>query len=96
MFHGLYVVAKHDGWSGLQKGLLPHVSFQFVLNAFRLGIYNTAVVNGWTKTSNGNESLWLLMFWGATGGAVGSAVASPFFMVVFKNQELSYLFLLET
>lgn len=35
VFHAIVQVAKHDGIYGLQKGLVPALGFQFILNAFR-------------------------------------------------------------
>jgi solute carrier family 25, member 34/35 len=74
-------IAKNDGWNGLQKGLVPSLCFQFIINSCRLGIYTTASEHGWTKKKNGHESILKGAFWGATGGFIGAALASPFFMV---------------
>uniref|UniRef100_A0A182J1U6 Mitochondrial oxaloacetate carrier protein n=1 Tax=Anopheles atroparvus TaxID=41427 RepID=A0A182J1U6_ANOAO len=74
-------IARNDGYAALQKGLAPSLCFQFILNSCRLGIYNTANEYRWTKQANGNQSVLKSAFWGATGGFVGSALASPFFMV---------------
>ncbi|XP_055696657.1 solute carrier family 25 member 35-like [Lutzomyia longipalpis] len=81
ILQSLITVAKHDGIAGLQKGLVPATCFQFVLNAFRLGIYNMAVEAGWTKSSKGRESFARNLFWGATGGVAGAVLSSPFFMI---------------
>uniref|UniRef100_A0A1L8DZX7 Putative mitochondrial oxoglutarate/malate carrier n=1 Tax=Nyssomyia neivai TaxID=330878 RepID=A0A1L8DZX7_9DIPT len=81
IIQSLITVAKHDGITGLQKGLVPALYFQFVLNAFRLGIYNRAVEAGLTKSRNGKESFGMNLFWGATGGLVGAVLSSPFFMI---------------
>lgn len=35
VLHAFYQVGKHDGIYGLQKGLVPALGFQFVLNFFR-------------------------------------------------------------
>ncbi|XP_058457768.1 solute carrier family 25 member 35-like isoform X2 [Malaya genurostris] len=74
-------IAKNDGYWALQKGLAPSLCFQFVINAVRLGVYNTAYETGLTKTKNGRQSIWKCAFWGGTGGFIGSALASPFFML---------------
>ncbi|XP_036322416.1 solute carrier family 25 member 35-like [Rhagoletis pomonella] len=80
IFHGLVTIARNDGLLGLQKGLVPTMYFQFVVNAFRLGIYSTANNMQWTRDKNGDESFGLGLFWGAGGGAVGAYFSSPFFM----------------
>lgn len=35
VFHAFVTVAKHDGMTGLQKGLSSALVFQFILNAVR-------------------------------------------------------------
>lgn len=39
VFHGAYVIVKHDGVFALQAGLVPALWFQLFLNGLRLGIY---------------------------------------------------------
>ncbi|XP_017479307.1 PREDICTED: solute carrier family 25 member 35-like [Rhagoletis zephyria] len=86
IFHGLVTIARNDGLLGLQKGLVPTMYFQFVVNAFRLGIYSTANNMQWTRDKNGDESFGLGLFWGAGGGAVGAYFSSPFFMIKTQLQ----------
>lgn len=74
-------IAKNDGYWALQKGLAPSLCFQFGINSARLGIYNTAFENGYTRTKDGKQSIWRNAFWGGLGGFIGSALASPFFML---------------
>ncbi|XP_055619203.1 solute carrier family 25 member 35-like isoform X1 [Toxorhynchites rutilus septentrionalis] len=74
-------IVKNDGFLALQKGLTPSLCFQFIINAVRLGVYNTALENGLTRDADGKQSIWKSAFWGGTGGFVGSALASPFFML---------------
>lgn len=74
-------IARNDGIIGLQKGLVPSLYFQIILNAARLGIYNTAYEHGLTRGRDGNVSLLLSCVYGATGGFVGAALANPFFML---------------
>lgn len=38
VFHGGYIIAKHDGILALQAGLVPGLWFQLCLNGFRLGL----------------------------------------------------------
>ncbi|XP_062544767.1 solute carrier family 25 member 35-like [Armigeres subalbatus] len=74
-------IAKNDGYWALQKGLAPSLCFQFGINSARLGIYNTAFENGYTVAKSGKQSIWKCAFWGGIGGFIGSALASPFFML---------------
>ncbi|XP_037824945.1 solute carrier family 25 member 35-like [Lucilia sericata] len=79
-------VAKNDGLTGLQKGLTPALYFQFIINSFRLSIYNMALNNGWMHTKSGDVSFVKGIFWGAAGGAIGSYFSSPFFMIKTQLQ----------
>lgn len=81
IIQALIQIGRNDGMSGLQKGLVPSLYFQIILNAARLGIYNTAYERGLTRGTDGNVSGLLSAFWGATGGFVGAALANPFFML---------------
>lgn len=78
-------VGRHDGIAGLQKGLSAAIGFQFVLNALRLGIFDTATTLGWST----RDSVWQSFFWGALGGVCGSCAASPFFLVKTQMQSFS-------
>lgn len=33
--HALVTIFKNEGWTGLQKGLVPATYFQFILNSIR-------------------------------------------------------------
>ncbi|XP_055920726.1 solute carrier family 25 member 35-like [Eupeodes corollae] len=79
-------VAKNDGWSGLQKGLVPALYFQFILNFFRLGLYNTAMSKGLIHDKNGDVSFSRGVFFGAGGGVIGAMASSPFFLIKTQLQ----------
>jgi solute carrier family 25, member 34/35 len=51
---------------------------------FRLGIYNTAYENGWTRNKDGTVCILRSAFFGGVGGTIGQGLASPFFML--RNQ----------
>uniref|UniRef100_A0A1B0AG92 Solute carrier family 25 member 35 n=1 Tax=Glossina pallidipes TaxID=7398 RepID=A0A1B0AG92_GLOPL len=86
LFQAFVTVAKNDGWAGLQKGLIPALYFQFIINSFRLSIYQMALNERWMHTKNGDISFGLGLLWGAAGGALGSYLSSPFFMVKTQLQ----------
>uniref|UniRef100_A0A1B0G726 Uncharacterized protein n=1 Tax=Glossina morsitans morsitans TaxID=37546 RepID=A0A1B0G726_GLOMM len=84
LFQAFVTVAKNDGWAGLQKGLIPALYFQFIINSFRLSIYQMALNERWMHTKNGDISFGLGLLWGAAGGALGSYLSSPFFMDIMN------------
>ncbi|CAD7093735.1 unnamed protein product [Hermetia illucens] len=79
-------VAKNDGVLALQKGLVPALYFQFILNSFRLGMYSAAEEKGWCSDRQGKASFSKGLFWGAAGGIVGCYTSSPFFLVKTQMQ----------
>lgn len=81
VFQAFSLVVKNDGIMALQKGLAPSLMFQFILNGCRLGIYTTALENGFTLKSDGTVSVLKSAFYGGLGGFIGQAIASPFFML---------------
>ncbi|EDS27096.1 mitochondrial oxaloacetate transport protein [Culex quinquefasciatus] len=81
VLEGLVTILRNDGYWALQKGLAPSLCFQFGINSIRLGTYTTALEHGLTRSADGTQSIWKSVFWGGTGGFVGSALSSPFFML---------------
>lgn len=81
-FHAAYVIGKKDGLLALQKGLVPALWYQFVMNGARLGTYQIAEKQGWTRRKNGDgvDPLKSLTA-GALSGVIGAVVGSPFYLV---------------
>jgi len=48
VFHAAYTIGRKDGLLALQKGLVPALWYQWVMNGIRLGLYQT-----------GKKKLWL-------------------------------------
>jgi solute carrier family 25 protein 34/35 len=86
VFQAFILVAKSDGFLALQKGLVPSLYFQFILNACRLGIYTKATEMGLTKKADGSISILKSALIGGVGGFIGQALASPFFMLRTRLQ----------
>jgi len=81
-FHAAFTIAKNDGLLALQKGLVPALWYQFIMNGTRLGTYQLAENHGLIRRKNGdgvNPLASLLM--GAFSGAVGAVVGSPLYLV---------------
>lgn len=82
-FHALYTIAKTDGILALQKGLLPSVFHQIFMNGFRLGGFQFAEQNNWTRKENGEVSLPKTAAIAGAMGAITAFTGSPFFLVCF-------------
>lgn len=81
VFHAFYTVAKSDGFIAIQKGLVPALWYQFLMNGFRLGTYQIINNLGLTKDSQGELSLPRSVLAGAVSGSMGAFVGSPIYMV---------------
>ncbi|KAK7481419.1 hypothetical protein BaRGS_00027375 [Batillaria attramentaria] len=80
-FHAFLTIARNDGLTALQSGLVPALWYQFFMNGVRLGLYQVLINMGYTKNKEGEISLARSVVAGALAGCVGSSVASPFYMV---------------
>ncbi|KAF5278783.1 hypothetical protein FQR65_LT15511 [Abscondita terminalis] len=81
MLHAGYVVAKTEGISALQKGLIPALWVQLIMNGLRLGTYQLADSRGYIKDSEDNMIFYKCVLYGGLGGTIGQYFASPFFMI---------------
>ncbi|XP_050432336.1 solute carrier family 25 member 35-like [Adelges cooleyi] len=88
-FHAFYVVAKNEGFIALQKGLLPAMGHQVLLNGTRFGIYDVAEKRKWLLKEDGSVSLAKSVGIGAAAGTLGGFVGSPLFLVKVHLQSLS-------
>ncbi|XP_008198494.2 solute carrier family 25 member 35 isoform X1 [Tribolium castaneum] len=79
--HAAYVVAKNDGPLALQKGLVPALWVQLIMNGMRLGTFQFGENHGYVTDSEGNLVFYKSVIVGGTGGVVGQYFASPFFLV---------------
>lgn len=70
-----------DGISGLQKGLLPALSYQVVMNGMRFGLYRRILDSGIISHADGSVSTLGCIAAGAFVGVVGGVVGSPFYLV---------------
>lgn len=91
MWQSIKSVIQAEGIRGLQKGLGPALSFQFVMNGTRLGLFQTVDQKRWTFDPKTNaHSPVLCVFWGGVAGVVGSAVGCPLYMVKTQIQAQSH------
>ncbi|CAG5051154.1 unnamed protein product [Parnassius apollo] len=86
--HAVYTIVKHDGVAALQKGLVPALWFQLVVNGVRLGIYQHADEYGLLRDEEKNTKFINSLFFGSFSGMVGAFFGSPLQLV--KTQMMSF------
>lgn len=92
-FHGVSVIIRNEGLSGIYRGIGCAYIYQVLLNGCRLGFYEpmrktlSSVAFGDEKV----QSLGVNMLCGAGSGIIGAAAGSPFFLVKTRLQSYSPL-----
>lgn len=86
--HAMFTIVKHDGIAALQKGLVPALWFQLVVNGVRLGIYQEADNYGLLRDENNNTKLLNSLLFGSISGMCGAFFGSP--LQLIKTQLMSY------
>ena len=81
VFHAFYAIAKAENIFSLQKGLVPALFYQGVMNGVRLGTYQCIDNFGLTKNNKGKTVFFKSVIAGAASGCVGAMVGSPFYLV---------------
>lgn len=87
--HAFYVVAKNEGLLALQKGLLPAMGHQVLLNGTRYGIFDIAQKKKWILKDDGTVSLMKSAVVGAGAGMLGGFLGSPLGMVSETQIQIS-------
>lgn len=80
-FHAIYVIAKVDGLSALQKGLVPALWHQLFMNGIRLSGFQIAEERKWNQNKKGEISLLKTSAIAAALGGVTAYTGSPFYLV---------------
>ncbi|CAL8093213.1 unnamed protein product [Orchesella dallaii] len=81
VFHAAFQILTKEGPLAIQKGLCPALSYQFVMNGVRLGLYHVAEKQGLTKNASGKvDTLRSILVACACGGTAG-VIGSPFCLV---------------
>lgn len=81
--HGLYTIAKSEGLTGVQKGLVPGLWYQMTMNGLRLGMFQILTNLGYTTTPTGEYSIPRNIAASAVAGGLATWVGSPFYLVSF-------------
>ena len=70
-----------DGLTGLQKGLIPALSYQVVMNGIRFGLYHKVIDSGIISRKDGSVSPAGCVLAGAGVGVIGGFLGSPLYLV---------------
>lgn len=90
VFHSFYAVARAESLVSLQKGLVPALWYQFLMNGCRFGIYQVLDNGGLTRdASTGDVILTRSIACGVASGVVGSFIGSPLYLVKTHLQSRS-------
>ncbi|TDH69210.1 hypothetical protein CCR75_004385 [Bremia lactucae] len=87
--HAFYTICRTEGLRGIQRGLLPGISYQIFMNGPRLGLFAPLqkVVGATDPTS-----VWFPVrnvCAAATSGMIGACIGSPFYLVKARIQAAS-------
>jgi len=86
VFHAAYTIGMKDGLIALQKGLVPALWYQWVMNGTRLGLYQMGKNYGLTSKENGDVSMLASVGVASCTGAIGATIGSPWFLVKTQLQ----------
>ena len=81
VFHAFYAIAANEGMGALQKGLVPALWYQFLMNGVRFGAYQCFDNVGLTRDANGDVVFHRSVIFGVVSGATGSFIGSPLYLV---------------
>uniref|UniRef100_A0A069DSJ6 Putative solute carrier family 25 member 35-like protein n=1 Tax=Panstrongylus megistus TaxID=65343 RepID=A0A069DSJ6_9HEMI len=84
--HAFYIIGRTEGLVGLQKGLIPALGHQVLLNGVRLGGYQLAEDRHLNLRPDGQVSMWRTMIIGAVMGIAGSISGSPLLLAKIRLQ----------
>lgn len=83
-------IVKAEGLRGLQKGLVPALGFQFIMNGIRMGTFQIVDEARWTRDPKTDaRSPLRCMIWGGVAGVLSSGIACPMYMVKIQIQTQS-------
>lgn len=87
MWKSVRSIVAAEGVRGLQKGLVPALEFQFVMNGTRMGMFQMLDNGRLTRDpATGELSPLRCMLWSGAAGLVSAAVACPLNMVKTQMQ----------
>ncbi|XP_076062674.1 solute carrier family 25 member 35-like [Oratosquilla oratoria] len=84
--HAAVSIAKAEGLRSLQKGLLPALGYQFIMNGTRFGLYKRILDSGIISHADGSVTTVGCVAAGATCGMIAGFTGSPFYLVKTQLQ----------
>ncbi|KAH9425228.1 hypothetical protein DERP_014665 [Dermatophagoides pteronyssinus] len=89
VFHGFYQMARNESFVSLQKGFVPAIWFQFLMNGCRFGLYQVCDNLQLTRNNKGDVIFYRSIICGVGSGMIGSFIGSPFYLVKTHLQSQS-------
>ncbi|XP_017777111.1 PREDICTED: solute carrier family 25 member 35-like isoform X2 [Nicrophorus vespilloides] len=84
--HASYQIAKHDGILALQKGLVPALWVQLIMNGARLGGFQFFDNRNLIRDKDGNMVFYRSAFFAGLCGVCGHYLANPMFLIKTQKQ----------
>jgi len=89
VFHAAFNIATKEGISAIQKGLVPALWYQFIMNGTRLGLYGIGESKGLTKNKVGKVDPLKSIVVASVSGATGGVIGSPFCLVMCNEYRIN-------
>ncbi|XP_075586494.1 solute carrier family 25 member 35 isoform X2 [Dermatophagoides farinae] len=82
-------MARNESFISLQKGLVPAIWYQFIMNGCRFGLYQVCDNLRLTRNEHGDVIFYRSIICGVGSGIVGSFLGSPFYLIKTHLQSQS-------
>ncbi|KAK9721819.1 Mitochondrial carrier protein [Popillia japonica] len=89
ILHAGYQIVRHDGVLALQKGIVPALWVQLIMNGCRLGFYDYGLSRGYCNDKYGNVVFYKSVIVSGCGGVVGHYLSNPFYLIKTQLQSES-------
>ncbi|KAF7496657.1 Solute carrier family 25 member 35 [Sarcoptes scabiei] len=89
VFQAFFAVVKNENLFSLQKGLVPAIWYQFIMNGCRFGLYQVCDNLKFTRNHNGEIVFVKSIACGIGSSVVGAFIGSPLYLVKTHLQSKS-------
>lgn len=88
--HASHTIVRHEGILALQKGLIPALLYQVIMNGTRLSSYQIMTNLGLTSGKDGRPVLLKCVFAGGLSGGFSAFLSSPTMLVsiIFNSKAI--------